>query len=126
MTCCRHQNTGNDEDYVDFLLRDGIAYLSDQYALYTNPRGGIFTIGFFPGTLHHYYGTLTGATADGRKAGEAFADAISPTSGSDKKGPTAVRSSVTKLDMTRSGNGSVLNMKFSPALFSTEQVFVIS
>ena len=30
-------------------------------------------------------------------------------------------SSVTKLDMTRSGNGSVLNMKFSPALFSTEQ-----
>lgn len=112
---------GNDEDYVDFLLRDGIAYLSDQYALYTNPRGGIFTIGFFPGTLHHYYGTLTGATADGRKAGEAFADAISPTSGSDKKGPTAVMSSVTKLDMTRSGNGSVLNMKFSPALFSTEQ-----
>lgn len=111
---------GNDDDYVDFLLRDGIAYLSDEYAKYTNPRGGIFTIGFFPGTLHHYYGALTGATADGRMAGEAFADAISPASGTDKNGPTAVMSSVTKLDMTRSGNGSVLNMKFSPALFSTE------
>ena len=111
---------GNDDDYVDFLLRDGIAYLSDEYAKYTNPRGGIFTIGFFPGTLHHYYGALTGATADGRKAEEAFADAISPASGTDKSGPTAVMSSVTKLDMTRSGNGSVLNMKFSPALFSTE------
>lgn len=112
---------GNDEDYVDFILRDGIAYLSDEYAKYTNPRGGIFTIGFFPGTLHHYYGSFTGATADGRCAGEPFADAISPASGTDKNGPTAVMSSVTKLDMTRSGNGSVLNMKFSPSLFKTEE-----
>lgn len=112
---------GNDDDYVDLILRDGIAYLSDEYARYTNPRGGIFTIGFFPGTLHHYYGSFTGATADGRHAGEPFADAISPTSGTDKNGPTAVMSSVTKLDMTRSGNGSVLNMKFSPSLFKTEE-----
>jgi pyruvate formate-lyase/glycerol dehydratase family glycyl radical enzyme len=112
---------GNDDDYVDLLLARVLDVLSAEYGKHETPRGGRYTIGFFPGTMNHHFGKYSGATADGRRSGEPFSDAISPAPGTDTHGPTAVFNSVTKLDLSIAGNGVVLNMKFSPSLFATEE-----
>jgi trans-4-hydroxy-L-proline dehydratase len=58
---------------------------------------------------------VTGATADGRRAGQPLSEGVSPVQGADRRGPTAVIRSVAKMDHARTG-GTLLNQKFSPAL----------
>jgi formate C-acetyltransferase len=60
-----------------------------------------------------YFGQVTGATPDGRKAGAPLSDGISPSHGADKHGPTAVIKSVAKIDHSKTG-GTLLNQKFMP------------
>lgn len=63
------------------------------------------------------YGRNTGATPDGRKAGESLTNANNPTSGMDKNGVTAFINSLLKAR----GDihfGVVQNMKFSKATFN--------
>ena len=73
-----------------------------------------------PTTCHVYFGSVTGATADGRRAGEPLSEGISPVQGADRKGPTAVLRSASRIDHLRTG-GTLLNQKFSPALLADEE-----
>ncbi|SHK70651.1 formate C-acetyltransferase [Desulfatibacillum alkenivorans DSM 16219] len=58
------------------------------------------------------------ATPEGRRDGEAFADAtLSPVFGADQKGPTAVLKSASKIDTLKTYN-HLLNQKFSPDMLS--------
>ena len=59
------------------------------------------------------------ATPDGRKAGEALSEGVSPVQGADRKGPTAVLKSVAKMDHLKTG-GTLLNQKFTPHLLADE------
>ena len=61
-----------------------------------------------------------GATPDGRKSGEPISDAASPMHGMDKNGPTAVINSISKPDYTLVGTGSVINQKYSPDIFASD------
>jgi formate C-acetyltransferase len=61
------------------------------------------------------HGWRTGATADGRRARTPVSDSMSPTNGADRKGPTAVLKSASKIDMIRIMQGGILNLKFSKA-----------
>ena len=70
-----------------------------------------------PTTCHVYFGSVTGATADGRRRGTPLSEGISPVQGADRNGPTAVIRSAGKMDHIRSG-GTLLNLKFSPTLLS--------
>jgi pyruvate-formate lyase len=70
--------------------------------------------------VHVYFGSLTGATADGRLAGQPLSDGISPVQGADRHGPTAVFKSAAKMDHIRTG-GTLLNQKFTPQLLDGEQ-----
>ena len=60
-----------------------------------------------------YFGSVIGATPDGRKATMPVSDGISPVQGADREGPTAVMKSAAKIDHVRTG-GTLLNLKFSP------------
>ena len=62
---------------------------------------------------------MTGATADGRQAGDAVSEGISPVQGADRKGPTAVLKSLGKMDHVRTG-GTLLNQKFTPQLLADD------
>ena len=63
-------------------------------------------------------GANVGATPDGRLAGEPLADGgVSPMAGCDRKGPTAVLRSVSKMNLRLASNGTLLNMKFLPSFF---------
>ena len=73
--------------------------------------------GFYTVSSHVPMGANVGATPDGRHAGAPLADGgLSPSAGRDRKGPTAVLRSVSKLDLKLASNGTLLNMKFLPDL----------
>jgi formate C-acetyltransferase len=73
-----------------------------------------------PTTVHVYFGSVVGATFDGRKAFEPLSEGISPVQGSDVNGPTAVIKSASKMDHLKTG-GTLLNMKVTPSLIKDEK-----
>ena len=85
-----------------------------------NYKGGHFRINLLPTTCHVYFGSMTGATPDGRLAHEPLSEGISPVQGADTKGPTAVIKSAAKIDHIRTG-GTLLNQKFTPHLMEREE-----
>jgi pyruvate formate-lyase/glycerol dehydratase family glycyl radical enzyme len=107
---------GNDDDYVDLLTREATDYLVKDMPNYTDWVGGRYGTLLNPITANIPFGELCGATPDGREAGKPTAEGVSPTQGSDKKGPTAAVKSVAKLDHVACDSGTLLNQKFHPAV----------
>ncbi len=85
-------------------------------------RNGHFRINMLPTTCHIYFGSVTAATPDGRKAKHPLSEGISPVQGMDTHGPTAVLNSAAKIDHTRTG-GTLLNQKFTPSFFDDEESY---
>jgi formate C-acetyltransferase len=56
-------------------------------------------------------GAFTGATPDGRNAGETLGNGITPSNGLAINGPTAVMNSISKLPLKKVYNGLNLNMR---------------
>jgi len=110
---------GNDDDYADSIAQSVFNAYFDVLDGRPNTKGGRYRVNLLPTTVHIYFGRVTGATPDGRKAGEPLSDGISPSQGADKKGPTAVIKSVTKIDHVKTG-GTLLNQKFMPQLLADE------
>ncbi|WP_035301882.1 glycyl radical protein [Clostridium sp. DL-VIII] len=118
---------GNDDDYVDLLLRDAYEIYIDEIKKYKNTRYGRGPIGggYYAGTssisanVPQGGGTL--ATPDGRKAGEPLAEGCSPSHAMDKNGPTAVFKSVSKLPTHDITGGVLLNQKVTPQMLSKEE-----
>ena len=82
-----------------------------------NTKGGCYRVNLLPTTVHIYFGQVTGALPNGRKAGVPVSEGISPTQGADQSGPTAVIRSAARIDHSRTG-GTLLNMKFSPRVLA--------
>jgi len=106
---------GNDDDYADDILKSVFDLFYDEVNGRPNTKGGTYRVNYLSTTCHVYFGSVTGATPDGRKAWEPHSDGISPAQGADRKGPTAVIKSAAKLDHARTG-GTLLNQKFTPKL----------
>ena len=112
----RFEKYGNDIDDVDNISAELLRHYCKEVEKYRNPRGGIFTPGSYTVSAHVPLGAVVGATPDGRLAGEQLADGgLSPMLGQDMLGPTAVLKSVSKLDNYLLSNGTLLNVKFTPA-----------
>ena len=112
---------GNDDDRVDGFARQWANHYSELVGQYPTIRGGTYLPGFYTVSAHVPMGANVGATPDGRRAGAPLADGgLSPSSGQDVKGPTAVLNSVGKADLSLAANGTLLNMKFLPAFFEGE------
>jgi len=110
---------GNDDDYADAVMRAAFDAYFDAVEGRPNTKGGFYHINLLPTTCHVYFGSVIGATADGRKAGQPLSEGISPVQGADRHGPTAVVKSAAKMDHVRTG-GTLLNQKFTPQLLSDE------
>ena len=74
---------GNDIPEVDDLARDLAQYFHDEFAQYTNTRGGKFRVGFWSVTANFNLGMNTGATPDGKRKGEPLSDSLAPNAGKD-------------------------------------------
>jgi len=106
---------GNDDERADRLMRRVFEAFFGEVDGRPAPRRGVHRIQMLPTTCHVYFGSMTGATPDGRRATTPLSEGISPVQGADRKGPTAVFRSAAKMDHIRTG-GTLLNMKFTPSL----------
>jgi len=113
---------GNDDDYADQQAVTVFEIYYDAVNGRPNTRGGMHRINMLPTTSHVYFGSVTGATADGRNAHLPLSEGISPFQGVDQNGPTSVIKSASKIDHLRTG-GTLLNQKFSPSFFEDEDSY---
>ena len=111
---------GNDDAYADEIAVRVYDDLVKAIEGRPNTRGGKTELNMLSTTCHNYFGSVCGATPNGRMAHFAISDGTSPAHGSDSHGPTAVIKSLGKLDQTKSG-GTLLNVRFVPSLLKREE-----
>lgn len=111
---------GNDDPEADHHLSEAFEIYYQAVNGHTSPRGATYRINLLPTTCHIYFGSVLGASADGRKAGQPVSEGISPVQGADTRGPSAVIRSAAKIDHLRTG-GTLLNQKFTPSFFNDDE-----
>ena len=111
---------GNDDEYADTIAVRVYEDLIKAIEGRPNTRGGKTYLNMLSTTCHNYFGSVCGATPNGRFAHFAISDGTSPSHGSDCQGPTSVIKSLGKLDQTQSG-GTLLNVRFVPALLKRDE-----
>ena len=110
---------GNDDEYADSIAVTVYNDLQKAIEGHPNTRGGKTYMNMLSTTCHNYFGSVCGASANGRFAHFAVSDGTSPAHGDDTHGPTAVIRSLGKLDQTQCG-GTLLNVRFLPALLKRD------
>lgn len=111
---------GNDDEYADAIMTSAFNAFYDEVNGRQNTKGGFYRINMLPTTCHVYFGSVMGASADGRLARQPLSEGISPVQGADRRGPTAVIKSAAKMDHLRTG-GTLLNLKFTPQILEGEE-----
>ncbi|BBB92076.1 MAG TPA: glycyl radical protein [Methylomusa anaerophila] len=110
---------GNDDDYADQIMIEAFEAFYQAVTGRKNRKGGVYRIDMLPTTCHIYFGSVMGASPNGRRAHKPLSEGISPDKGADRKGPTAVIKSASKMDHIKTG-GTLLNQKFTPAVVAGE------
>ena len=111
---------GTDHDGVDAVAAQLMDYLCEETVKHKNYRGGTFWPGIFSVGFHIAMGSFTGASADGRSAGNVLGNGATPTNGNATQGPTAVINTITKLSLKKVFNGANLNLRFSQVALKPE------
>jgi formate C-acetyltransferase len=112
---------GNNSADVDAIAADLFRFWAETTVQFetclggTHKPTGVSISAQWPG------GAITGATPDGRYAGECLADGtVSPMRGMDLHGPTAALNSAMKIDQ-KVYQAALLNMKFHPSSLKTNE-----
>jgi formate C-acetyltransferase len=113
---------GNEVGEVDELAVWSIATFDRLLKQHTPYRGGCYILGTTAGgeNMHIEFGRITGATADGRRAGEPVADSVGAAQGRDRSGVTALLNSVAGLPHELLPTATTLNVKLDPQLLRSE------
>lgn len=111
---------GNGDAFVDGIANTLYTFWSDTARTFTSIYGGAMKVAGISITSYGPAGSLTGATPDGRFAGENLADgSMSAEQGRDLKGPTALIRSAMTIDQ-RGFQATLFNMKFHPTAMTSK------
>lgn len=121
--CLAAPKYGNGDPYVDMIAAELYQFWADRSFTYPTIFGGTMKPAGISITSYGPGGALTGATPDGRYAGEVLADGtMSAAQGRDTHGPTALMRSAMTIDQTPY-QSTLFNVKFHPsALAGTEDL----
>lgn len=118
--CLNAPKYGNDDDYADMITKEIVDYteqkMNSYKSLYARQIHGTLSQSF-----NTPLGGMVGATPDGRAAYAPLSDAMSPSQGADKKGPTAVIKSVSKINVESMSLGMAHNFKVTKNLLDTAE-----
>jgi formate C-acetyltransferase len=111
---------GNDDDYADEIAAEVHHRTSAVLAEFTDRFGNPCRGDGSAVSATYGLASYTPATPDGRRNGDPAADAtLSPIQGADRKGPTAVLKSASKISTLLTYN-HLLNQKFPPSALTGE------
>jgi len=117
--CLDAPKYGNDDPRVDDLAADFFTFCANEVESYRS-KFGTMTAGILPVSGYVPFGLEVGALPSGRKAWKPLADGISPNTGTDLNGPTAVLKSVAHIPHDRFVQGTLLNMRIEGDMLNSE------
>ncbi|MGL4697274.1 choline trimethylamine-lyase [Enterococcus larvae] len=118
--CLDAPKYGNDDDYADLIAADIVNWTEKIHSQYKTLYS-VFSHGTLSISNNTPFGEMLGASANGRRAWAPLSDGISPTQGADKKGPTAIIKSVSKMDVASMNIGMVHNFKLLRGILETPE-----
>ena len=115
------QKYGNNQPEVDGIATEFAHYCADLVNNKPNGRGGVFKAAIY--TIDHCFilGEKTGATPDGRKAGQPLSKNLCASTAMDRKGITGLIHSAGKIEAWRFPNGSVLDIVLHPSAVAGDE-----
>jgi pyruvate formate-lyase/glycerol dehydratase family glycyl radical enzyme len=116
------EHFGNDNDAIDAIAAEIIRTLDGLLKTKAPYRGGQYILGTLAGyeNAHSWFGKLTGATPDGRRAGESFASSLAAAAGRDHRGPTAMLNSVAKMPHYLLPTSTVTNLSLADGILKNQ------